>query len=101
MFVWSKRLVAALLGLFVLMLGAFLLKIALDNTSDLTTHATSWMALNYLGLLAWIFVWMIDQARMRGKNFWVWLVPFILAPLPTLMLFVLFLQRRIRPSSVG
>jgi hypothetical protein len=101
MFVWSKRLVAALLGLFVLMLGAFLFSTATDDTSNLTIHATGWMALNYLGLIAWVFVWMIDQARMRGKNFWVWLVPFILAPLPTLMLFVLFLQRRIRPSSVG
>jgi uncharacterized membrane protein len=56
------------------------------------------MALNYLGLIVWVFVWMIDQARMRGKNVWVWLVPFVLAPLPTLMLFVLFLQRRIQSS---
>ena len=40
--------------------------------------------------------WMIDQARMHGKNVWVWLVPFFLAPLPTLMLFVLYLQRRIQ-----
>jgi hypothetical protein len=97
MFVWSKRLVGALLGLFVLMLGIFLLQTAPDNMSDLTMYATGWMTLNYLGLIVWVFVWMIDQARMRGKNFWVWLVPFILAPLPTLMLFVLFLQRRIRP----
>jgi hypothetical protein len=97
MFVWSKRLVGALLGLFVLMLGIVLLR-APDNTSDLTMYTTGWMTLNYLGLIVWAFVWMIDQARMRGKNFWVWLIPFILAPLPTLMLFVLFLQRRIRPS---
>ena len=98
MFVWSKRLVAALLGLFVLMLGVFLLNADPDSMSGLKIHTTRWMALNYLGLVAWVFVWMIDQARMRGKNFWVWLVPFILAPLPTLMLFVLFLQRRMRPS---
>lgn len=98
MFVWSKRIVAALLGLFVLMVGVFLLNADLDSTSTLKLHTTGWMALNYLGLIAWVFVWMIDQARMRGKNFWVWLVPFILAPLPTLMLFVLYLQRRIRPS---
>jgi hypothetical protein len=99
MFVWSKRLVAALLVLFVLMLGIFLLKTAPDSTSDLITitPTTGWVALNYLGLIVWVFVWMIDQARMRGKNFWIWVVPFILAPLPTLMLFVLFLQRRIRP----
>ena len=96
MFVWSKRLVVALLGLFVLTLGIFFLNTAPDNTSSLTIHTTGWMAINYLGLIVWVFVWMIDQARMRGKNFWMWLVPFVLAPLPTLMLFVLFLQRRIR-----
>ena len=98
MFVWSKRLVGALLGLFVLMLGIFFFNSAPDSTSGLKIYTTRWMALNYLGLIVWVFVWMIDQARMRGKNFWVWLVPFVLAPLPTLMLFVLFLQRRIRPS---
>ena len=98
MFVWSKRLVATLLGLFVLMLGVFLLNAAPDSTSSLKIHTTRWIALNYLGLIVWVFVWMIDQARMRGKNVWVWLVPFVLAPLPTLMLFVLFLQRRIQSS---
>ncbi|HJS65812.1 MAG TPA: hypothetical protein VJ760_00570 [Nitrospiraceae bacterium] len=98
MFVWSKRLVAALLGLFVLTLGAFFLNTAPDNMSGLTTYVTGWVAINYLGLIIWVFVWMIDQARMRGKNVWIWLIPFVLIPLPTLMLFVLFLQRRIRPS---
>jgi cytochrome bd-type quinol oxidase subunit 2 len=98
MFVWSKRLVAALLGLFAIMLAVFLLNATPDSTSGLKIHTTRWMALNYLGLVAWVFVWMIDQARMRGKNVLVWLVPFVLAPLPTLMLFVLFLQRRIQSS---
>jgi len=98
MFVWSKRLVATLLGLFVLTLGVFFLNTAPDNMSSLTMYLTGWVAINYLGLIIWVFVWMIDQTRMRGKNVWVWLVPFILAPLPTLMLFVLYLQRRIRPS---
>jgi cytochrome bd-type quinol oxidase subunit 2 len=98
MFVWSKRLVAALLGLFAILLGVFLLNSTPESTSGLKIHTTRWMALNYLGLVAWVFVWMIDQARMRGKNVWVWLVPFVLAPLPTLMLFVLFLQRRIQSS---
>src|SRR5688572_2160896 len=98
MFVWSKRLVATLLGLFVLMLGVFLLDASPDSASVLKLHTTRWMALNYLGLLVWVFVWMIDQARMRGKNLWIWLIPFALAPLPTLMLFILFLQRRIQPS---
>jgi hypothetical protein len=96
MFVWSKRLVAALLGLFMLMLGIFLINTTPDGANTLKEHTTGWIVVNYIGLLVWVFVWMIDQARMRGKNLWVWLVPFILAPLPTLMLFVLFLQRRIR-----
>jgi hypothetical protein len=49
-----------------------------------------------VGLVIWIFVWMVDQARGRGKNVLLWLGPFILAPLPTLMLFVLALQRRMQ-----
>lgn len=98
MFVWSKRLVMTLLGLFVLFLGIFLVHGAPDTVSGLKIHTTRWMALNYVGLVIWVFVWMIDQARMRAQNFWVWLVPFLLAPLPTLMLFVLYLQRRLKPS---
>src|SRR5512146_955604 len=97
MFVWSKRLVAALLGLFVLMLGVFLIHGTPDSASGLKIHTTRWMALNYIGLVIWVFVWMIDQARMRAKN--VWLCPFALAPLSTLLLFVLFLQRRLKPVS--
>jgi hypothetical protein len=96
MFVWSKRLVATLLGVFVLMLGIFLLHGPAESVSGLKIHTTRWMALNYVGLVIWVFVWMVDQARVRGKNVWLWLVPFLLAPLPTLMLFVLFLQRRIK-----
>lgn len=99
MFVWSKRLVAALLGIFVLMLGVFLINGPPDSSSGLKIHTTRWMALNYIGLIVWVFVWMIDQARMRAKNVWLWLVPFALAPLPTLLLYVLFLQRRLKPVS--
>jgi hypothetical protein len=95
MFVWSKKLVAGLLAAFALLLGIFLLQGAPDSASGLKIHTTRWMALNYAGLLVWLFVWMIDQARVRGKNVWLWLLPFLFAPLPTLMLFVLFLQRRI------
>jgi len=39
-------------------------------------------------------VWMYDQARVRGKNVWIWIAPFVIAPLPTLMAFVLVVQRR-------
>jgi hypothetical protein len=98
MFVWSKKLVTALLAAFVLFLGVFFFFHGTnENVSGLTLHAGRWMALNYAGLIIWLFVWMIDQARVRGKNVWLWLVPFLVAPLPTLMLFVLFLQRRLVP----
>ena len=93
MYVWSKRLVFALLGGFVLMLGVFLVEGAGSETSELKIHTTRWITLNYIGLVLWVFVWMIDQARVRGRNVWVWLVPFLLAPLPTLMALILFLQR--------
>ncbi|HJR77418.1 MAG TPA: hypothetical protein VJ805_10605 [Nitrospiraceae bacterium] len=96
MFVWSKRLVAALLIVFVLVLGMFSLQGPAETSSSLKIHTTRWMALNYVGLVMWIFVWMLDQARVRGKNVWLWLLPFLLAPLPTLMLFILFLQRRLK-----
>jgi hypothetical protein len=96
MFVWSKRLVAALLALFFLVLGSFFLQGPGDTSSGLKIHTVRWMALNYVGLVIWIFVWMIDQARVRGKNVWLWLLPFLLAPLPTLMLFIMFLQRRFK-----
>lgn len=95
MFVWSKKLVAGLLSAFVLLLGIFLLQGPSESASVLKIHTTQWIILNYACLLVWLFVWMIDQARVRGKNVWLWLAPFILAPLPTLMLFVLFLQRRL------
>lgn len=95
MFVWSKKLVGVLLGIFVLLLGIFLFQGVSETTSALKTHTTQWIILNYACLLVWLFVWMIDQGRVRGKNVWLWLVPLILAPLPTLMLFVLFLQRRL------
>lgn len=95
MYVWSKRLVIGILGAFVIILGLFLLQGPADSTSGLKIHTTRWIALNYSGLLLWVFVWMIDQARVRGKSVWLWLIPFILAPLPVLMLFVLFLQRRV------
>jgi hypothetical protein len=45
--------------------------------------------------MIWIFVWMYDQARVRGKNVWVWLLPYVIFPLPTLVFFILRLQRRI------
>ena len=96
MYVWSKRLVIGLLGAFAILLVLFMLEGTAAETSLLKAHTTRWMALNYIGLLIWLFVWMIDQARVRGRTVWLWLVPFALAPLPTLMVFILFLQRRLQ-----
>ena len=36
----------------------------------------------------------VRSGPRAGKNVLLWLVPFVLAPLPTLMLFILFLQRK-------
>ena len=94
MYVWSKRLIIGLLAAFVLVLAVFLVQ--MGEGSSLTIHAARWIILNYVGLVLWVFVWMIDQTRMRGKNVWVWLLPFLLSPLPTLMALILFLQRRIK-----
>jgi hypothetical protein len=96
MYVWSKRLVISLLAAFVLALVVFLTQGQQGEASALKIHTTTWIILNYVGLVLWVFVWMIDQTRMRGKNVWVWLLPFLLAPLPTLMALVLFLQRRMK-----
>lgn len=94
MYVWSKRLVIGLLAAFMLFLAVFSTEGPMAEESVLKMHTTRWITLNYIGLMIWIFVWMIDQTRMRGKNVWLWLLPFILAPLPTLMALVLYLQRR-------
>ncbi len=96
MYVWSKRLVWILLGAFLTLLVIFLIQGPAESPSGLKIHTTRWMSLNYFGLVAWVFVWMIDQARVRGQNALLWLVPFMFAPLPVLMLYILFLQRRIR-----
>jgi hypothetical protein len=96
MYVWSKRLVIALLALFVLFIGAFFLQGEGESASTLKTHTTRWILANYVGLVIWIFVWMVDQARVRGKSLFGWFFPFLFAPLPTLMVFVLALQRRVK-----
>jgi cytochrome bd-type quinol oxidase subunit 2 len=96
MYVWSKRLVIGLLAAFVLVLVIFWTEGPMSEESVLKMHTTRWITLNYVGLMLWVFVWMIDQTRMRGKNVWVWLLPFLLAPLPTLMVLILFLQRRMK-----
>ncbi len=96
MYVWSKRLVIGLLAVFGIALGVSFTQIPAGEEGTLHQHTLHWIVLNYIGLMVWLFVWMIDQTRVRGKNVWIWLVPFLVAPLPTLMALVLFLQRRMK-----
>ncbi len=96
MYVWSKRVVFGLLGAFAVLMLVFWIQGPGSGTSMLKPHTTRWLALNYIGLVIWAFVWMLDQARVRGKNVWLWLAPFFLAPLPTLMVYILFLQRKVK-----
>lgn len=93
MYVWSKKLVIGVLAGFVVLLALFLVEGSGVEASVLKTHTTRWITLNYIGLVVWVFVWMIDQTRVRGRDVWVWLVPFLVAPVPTLMALILFLQR--------
>lgn len=89
---WSKKIAMGLLAGFGIGVIAFVLAAA--NGTTMTTQTIIWIALNYVGLLVWLFIWIADQARMRGKNIWLWLVPIVLAPLPTLMWFLISLQKR-------
>ncbi len=95
MYVWSKQLVICLLVAFVILEGIFIVMTQVGGSSQLPVRTTQWIIVNYLLLIIWVFVWMIDQARVRGKNVWVWLLPYVLCPLPTLVVFILMLQRRI------
>ena len=96
MYVWSKRLVVTLLVAFGVLQIVFWSTATGESTSELATRTTHWLGVNYFLLVVWVFVWMVDQARVRGKNAWVWVVPLLIAPLPTLMAFVLILQRRLK-----
>ncbi|MGH7166096.1 MAG: hypothetical protein ACREIS_11295 [Nitrospiraceae bacterium] len=96
MYVWSKHIVISLLAAFFILYALFLAQGFTAATSNLKVHTVFLITLNYVGLVIWLFVWMIDQARVRGKNVWWWLLPFLFVPLPTLMLFVLYLQRKLK-----
>ena len=95
MYVWSKQLIIGLLVAFAMLEIGFFFMTSGGGDSQLHVRTTQWIAVNYILLVIWIFVWMFDQARVRGKNVWIWLVPFIILPLPTLAAFILVLQRRI------
>ena len=95
MYVWSKRLVIGLLVVFITLECIFFFMTVGAAESQLHVRTTQWIMVNYILLVIWIFVWMIDQARVRGKNVWVWFLPYIICPLPTLVAFILMLQRRV------
>ena len=95
MYVWSKRLVFGLLAAFVVLEGIFFFMTEGAAGSQLHVRTIQWITVNYILLVIWIFVWMIDQTRVRGKNVWVWVLPYIICPLPTLVAFILRLQRRV------
>ena len=98
MYVWSKRFAVSALVLFVA-LEAYLIAHTMDGgPSSIHPHTIQYLLVNYSLLTIWVFIWMFDQARVRGANVWPWLLPFLFAPLPTLLAYILFLQQ---PKRVG
>ena len=98
MLVWSKQFAVAALVLFAAM-EAFLISQTMGGgPSSIRPHTIQYLLVNYSLLAVWVFIWMYDQAKVRGANVWPWLLPFLLAPLPTLLAYILFLQR---PTRVG
>jgi hypothetical protein len=95
MYVWNKQLVIGLVLAFVILEVMFVWMSGGGGESQLHVRTTQWIAANYVLLMIWVFVWMYDQARVRGKNVWVWLLPYAIFPLPTLAFFILRLQRRV------
>jgi len=94
MFVWSKRFAITGLILFVIFEVFLIVQTSSQETSSIRPHTIQYLLVNYVLLMAWVFLWMFDQARLRGVNLSIWVFPFVFAPLPTLLVFVLFLQRR-------
>jgi len=91
---WSKKLAIGLLATFVIFMSASYLTGRGEVGSVLKAHTTTWILVNYVGLVLWLCVWIGDQARMRGQAVWPWVIPLILAPLPTLSIFLLLTLRR-------
>ena len=93
MFVWSKRLAVAALVLFVALEAFLISQTTGAGPSDIHPHTIQYLLVNYSLMALWVFIWMFDQARVRGVNVWLWLLPFLLAPLPTLLVYILYLQQ--------
>lgn len=96
MLVWNKKIALGLLAAFAVMIAVFSLEEPGTAASHLGSHTTFWITLNYVGLVVWVFIWMLAQANVRGQQaaVWVWLMPFLFAPLPTLAAYILFMQRK-------
>jgi hypothetical protein len=94
MFVWSKRFAISGLVLFLVFEVFLIWQTTSQPTSFIRPHTIQYLLVNYVLLAVWVFIWMFDQARLRGVNLWGWIVPFVFAPLPTLLVFILMLQRR-------
>jgi len=93
MFVWSKRFAVAALIVFAALEAFLITQTTGEGPSGIRPHTIQYLLVNYSLLSLWVFIWMFDQARVRGANVWGWLLPFLLAPLPTLLAYILYLQR--------
>jgi len=93
MFVWSKRFAISALIVFAVFEIFLIGQTTGAGPSAIRAHTAQYILVNYTLLMIWFFIWMFDQARLRGVNLWVWAAPFVFAPLPTLLLFILFAQR--------
>ena len=98
MFVWSKRFAIAALVLFAVIEVFLISQTRGGGPSAIHPHTIQYLLVNYSLLTVWVFIWMYDQAKVRGANVWPWLLPFLVAPLPTLLEYILFLQR---PQKAG
>lgn len=98
MFVWSKRFAITALVLFAVLEAFLISQTQGGGPSGIHPHTIQYILANYGLLAVWAFIWMYDQAKVRGVSVWPWLLPFLLAPLPTLLAYILFLQR---PTRAG
>src|SRR5436853_1906000 len=94
MFVWSKHFAVSALILFTVFELYLISQTTGAGQSAIRSHTVQYILVNYMFLMVWAFIWMFDQARLRGANLWLWAAPYVFAPLPTLLVFILFLQRR-------
>jgi len=66
MYVWSKRLTIGVLTAFVLVIAVFLTQGQSGEESVLNKLTTGWSTVDYVGLVLWVFVWMIDADCLQS-----------------------------------